>query len=135
MSIKISSRKAKGRNLQKWVCNKIANIFGIDYRQEDDDCPLHSREMGQSGVDIILRGELNKLFPYSIECKSSEKLSLKKTIKQVKLNQKKDTDWLIVYKHKGIKKPIVIMDWEAFEYLIKTIRILSTYCKDTLTDE
>src|SRR4030066_247579 len=53
--IKISSRKAKGRGLQKWLCQKISEMTGILYDQSDDSCLLHSREMGQSGTDVILR--------------------------------------------------------------------------------
>ena len=119
MSIKVASRKAKGRNLQKWVCSKIAKILDMKFDQQDDQCLIHSREMGQQGVDIILRGDTIKKFPFSIECKSSEQLNLIGTVKQAKSNQVDGTDWLIVYKKKAFKKPIVIMDWDAFENLVE----------------
>ena len=119
MSIKIRSAKDKGMRLQKWVCQKIAKILGIEYNSQDDQCLIHSRTCGLSGVDIILRGEAIKRFPYSIECKSSEKLNLLGTIRQAKSNQVDGTDWLIVYKRKAFKKPIVIMDWDAFQNLVE----------------
>jgi len=116
--IKISSRKAKGRNLQYWVCNKISELIDIPYNQSDDQCLIHSREMGQHGNDVILRGEALKLFPFSIECKNSESFNLINTLDQVNNNKTKNTDIMIVYKNKKIK-PIVIIDWETFEKLYK----------------
>lgn len=117
--ISVSSAKAKGRNLQYWVCEKISKLLGIPFNQQDDDCLIHSREMGQAGADIILRGEAGKKFPFSIECKSSESLNLVGTIEQVKSNTKPNQDWIIVHKKKAIPNPIVIMDWDCFERLFK----------------
>jgi len=119
--IKISSRKAKGRGLQKWVCQRIADIFNIKYDQSDDACAVHSREMGLSGSDIVLRGAILDNFLYSIECKNSEHLNLIAAIDQAKCNQKINTDWLVVYKKKGLVSPIIIMDWFAFEQIIRKL--------------
>lgn len=112
--IKIQSGKKKGRNLQQWVCQKIADLFGIEYNQQDDGCVIHSREMGQSGVDIIIRGNIKEMFPFAIECKSSEQLNLLNTIQQAKKNTKENEWWVIVYKNKSMRNPIVIMDWDCF---------------------
>ena len=117
--IKISSAKGKGRNLQYWVCERISDIVDIPYNQSDDQCPIHSREMGQHGLDIILRGKAKFQFPYSIECKSSEQFNLVPTIEQVKSNMIDGTDWLIVHKKRAIPSPIVVMDWYAFEQLVR----------------
>lgn len=113
--LKTSSRKAKGRNLQYWVCEQISRITGIPYLQSDDSCLIHSREMGLSGKDIVLRGEAYKRFPFSVECKNSEDLDLPNTIAQVKANTKEGEIWIIVHKRKTIKEPIVIMSWDGFE--------------------
>lgn len=117
--ITVSSAKSKGRNLQQWVCQKISELTGIPYVQSDDQCDIHSREMGQHGMDVVLRGEALKKFPYSVECKSSESLDLVGTIEQAKNNTYKGTDWLIVHKRKALASPIVIMAWEAFEKLYR----------------
>jgi hypothetical protein len=117
--IKISSRKAKGRGLQKWVCQRISEMTGIPYEQSDDSCLIHSREMGQAGTDVVLRGEAAELFPYSCECKNAESFNIKETVKQVVANKKKDTDILIVYKCKEFKKPVVIIEWDKFQELEK----------------
>ena len=116
--IKTSSGKDKGKALQFWVCERISKITGIQYVQSDDSCLIHSREMGQPGADIVLRGEAIKAFPYSVECKSTESLGLLETIKQASANQKDGTDWLIVHRRKAYKEPIVILAWSAFEKLI-----------------
>jgi hypothetical protein len=113
--ISVSSAKAKGRNLQHWVCERISKILNLPYAQADDQCLIHSREMGISGLDIVLRGEAFKAFPFSIECKSSEQLNLVDTIEQASANCIKNTDWLIVHRRKAIPNPIVIMSWETFE--------------------
>lgn len=117
--IKTSSAKGKGRGLQYWVCEKIAGIFGIEFKQGDDECLIHSREMGQHSVDIILRGELKKKFPFSIECKACESLSIPDWVRQSRTNKKEDRDWLLVFKKQTIgHEPLVLMEWETFEKII-----------------
>jgi len=111
--IKISSRKGKARNLQMFICKEIADMLGINFNQQDDQCLIHSREMGQSGADIIVRGEAKKLFPFAIECKSSETLQLTEAIDQAKSNAK-DDPWMVIHKRKVLKSPIVIIGWETF---------------------
>jgi len=110
MSIKISSRKAKGRSLQQLVAKKISEITGFEYGKDKD---IESRPMAQSGTDIILRGNAQDLFPYSVECKNVENLNLWDAIKQAKANQKEGTDWLLVVKRNN-EKPIAIIDAERF---------------------
>lgn len=116
--IKVSSAKAKGRNLQKWVCEKLANMIGIVYDQSDDQCEIHSREMGQRGVDIVLRGKAKELLPLAIECKNTEKLSLNEVIRQAKENEGMYDAWMVVHKNKTLENPIVIIDWDFFEHLL-----------------
>lgn len=118
--IKTSSAKGKGRGLQYWVCEKIANIFGIEFKQSDDECLIHSREMGQHGTDIILRGEIGKKFPFDIECKACESLSILDWVRQARSNKKENRDWLLVFKKQTIgHEPLVLMEWETFEKMIK----------------
>lgn len=120
--IKVSSAKGKGRELQYWVCERIANIFGIKFVQSDDDCLIHSREMGQNGVDIILRGEIGKKFPFDIECKSCESLSIPDWVRQAQANKKENRDWLLVFKKQTMgHNPFVVMEWETFEKLVSKI--------------
>lgn len=125
-SIKPSSAKGKGRELQQWVCRKIAALLGIEYNQQDDQCLIHSREMGQAGVDVILRGEALRRFPFAVECKSTEQLEFMKAIKQAQAHQMVSVkngidkyDWMVVHKRKSLPSPVVIMSWETFEDMYK----------------
>jgi len=117
--IKVSSAKSKGRALQYWVCMRIAKMFGIDFVQSDDECPIHSREMGQHGTDIVIRDRsIREKFPFSIECKNCESFDLNSAVKQSADNTKSGNDWVVVHKNKTIKKPVVIIDWDTFERII-----------------
>ena len=111
--IKPSSAKAKGRELQYLVCKKIADKFGVEYNQLDDNCLIHSREMGQHGTDIILRGKVKELLPIDIECKNQENLSLIQWIEQAK-NNSISGNWAVVVKNKKLKNPIVCLDFDIF---------------------
>jgi hypothetical protein len=114
-TIKISSRKGKGRSLQKFICREIGELIGIPYDQEDDQCLIHSREMGQAGLDVILRGRAQKLFPYCIETKASESLSLTEAIQQAQNNTVEPYDWMVIHKRKILNEPIVMISWYAFK--------------------
>lgn len=120
-TIKVSSRKGKGRGLQYWVCERIANIFGIEFNQSDDNCLIHSREMGQHGTDIVVRGEVYNKFPFDVECKAQENLNIPEWVRQAKENNKKeDRDWLLIFKKQTIgTTPLVLMDWNTFEKIIR----------------
>lgn len=116
--IKTSSAKGKGRNLQYYICERIAKIFGVEFSQSNDNALIQSRPMGQHGVDIILRGKVARKFPFDIECKSCETLSIPEWVRQARANKKEGHDWLLVFKKQTIgSEPLVIMEWEAFERL------------------
>lgn len=117
--IKTSSAKAKGRNLQKWACEKISELLGIPWGKDE---LIASREMGQSGTDVRLIGEALERFPYSVECKWQESWSVPAWIKQAEANQLDGTDWLLIVKRNHIR-PAVIMDAEHFFELFKKIQI------------
>lgn len=117
--IKVSSAKSKGRDFQYWVCERISELTGIEFKSGDDDCLIQSRPMGLNGVDVILRGDAKKLFPFSVECKACENLSLGEWIRQARANQKDCEPWLLIIKKKTIGSPFVVMDWETFEDILK----------------
>jgi len=119
--ISTSSAKDKGKALQYWVCARLASLVGVSFVQSDDLFPIHSREMGQAGTDIVFRtSQVQSLLPFSFECKSTESLELPSTIMQVQNNTRPGTDWVIVHKRKSFRNPIVIMEWRAFEVLVKS---------------
>ena len=118
--IKTSSAKGKGRNLQYWVCERIAEMFGIKFVQSDDTCLVHSRTMGLNGTDVVLTGELVEKFPFAVECKACETLSIPEWIRQARNNEKENQNYLLVFKKQSIGgQPVVLMDWSTFENIFK----------------
>jgi len=115
--IKSSSRKAKGRELQKWVCEQVSTLTGIPYDQKDDESLIRSREMGQSGTDVVLRGEAAKRFPFAVECKNHEQISLAAFVRQARANTPEGRKMLLVLKNKALLKPVVVLEWETFAFL------------------
>jgi hypothetical protein len=115
--IEVSSAKSKGRWLQNWVANQISLLLNIPWGR-DDGSLIEPRQMGQSGVDVILRGEAAEGFPYSSECKSGEKINWKKAVKQARANEEKGRPWLVFLKTGMFKKPIVMLDAELFFSLL-----------------
>jgi len=107
------SAKAKGRELQKWVCAQIARITGFAWGSNGGDKPIESRPMGQSGADVRMEAQVKALFPFSVECKNQQKWSILSWIQQAQKNTEDGCDWLLVVK-KNRMSPIVIMDAEKF---------------------
>jgi hypothetical protein len=122
--IKVSSAKAKGRNLQKWAVQKIAELLDYKLPENKDDSHIRSREMGQSGVDVVLSKKAKQKFPFAIECKNQEKINLPEFIKQAKANGDDHLYPLLIVKNKTLKEPLLIMEWGTFEALYKEDSIL-----------
>ena len=108
--MKTSSCKAKGRKLQQYVAEQISKILDITWGKDE---LIRSREMSQSGVDVVLLGRAKEKFPWSVECKNTEKLNLWDAIRQARDNQQDGTDWMLVVK-KNHESPVVIIDSMVF---------------------
>jgi len=120
--IKISSAKAKGRNLQNWTVERIAELLNEKVSKDKDVNNIRGREMGQSGVDVWLHKTLRKKFPIAVECKAQETIKINSFVEQAKNNTSNDLPyWLLVIKNKQIKNPIAVMNWDLFEWLYKYI--------------
>lgn len=122
MATKIASRKAKGRALQYKIATEIGKLFNIEFNSQDDQCPIKSRTMGNSGADVYITDkEIDKKFNYAIECKSQEKPSIKSWINQARSNIKGKKNWLLFWKCKDWQKPVVILDSKVFFKLLEKI--------------
>ncbi len=108
--ISIASRKAKARELQKYVAQKISDITGIPCGKDE---LIESREMGQAGSDVKLIGEAKKKFPFSVECKRQEKFNLHDAVRQSKANQMEGTDWIVISRRSN-EEAILTMDADKF---------------------
>jgi hypothetical protein len=114
-TIGVSSRKSKGRELQKFVANEISKLTGIPCGKDEG---IESRGGGQCGTDVRLSKQALKLFAYSVECKNCESWSLPAFIAQAKRNQLPNTDWL-VFLSKNNHEEIVVLDAKAFFRILK----------------
>ena len=106
--MKTQSAKAKGRNLQKWVVNKLIEEF--DIHPED----IKSCSMGAGGEDVVMARAAREKFPFSVECKNVEKLNVWDAYEQAKANSS-GYEPIVVMK-KNHKKPLVVLDAEHFIY-------------------
>lgn len=118
MTISVSSRKSKGRQLQQAIANKISLLIDLPWGKDE---PIASREMGQTGVDIRLVGEAKELFPWSVECKRQESWGVHSWIKQAKENQMPGTDWLLIAR-RSHQDAVVILDADVFFDVLRLIQ-------------
>ena len=110
--MKPSSAKNKGRILQKWVRDLILESW--DDLEEDD---VRSTSMGAGGEDVQLSPAARRHFPFSVECKNVEKLNVWNAYEQAEANSGKHEPLLVMKKNR--KKPLVVLDAEAFIELLK----------------
>jgi len=90
--MRTASAKQKGRRLQQDVSKALLNISnGL----ESDD--IRSASMGAPGEDILLSPAARKQFPFSIECKNVEKLSIWSAIEQARTNCRAEHTPLIAF--------------------------------------
>ena len=116
--ITTASAKGKGRELQHWVGRKISGLIGIKFDNQSDDSLIRSREMGQAGVDVILRGEAKERFPFVIECKNTESINFRSFVEQAR-KYDKEGQWLLIIRTKSLPDTTVTMSWDTFEKLFK----------------
>ena len=104
--MKTQSAKAKGRRLQQWFRDLL--IEELNIHPED----IESRSMGAAGEDLIMARAARKKFPYSIECKNQESVSIWKAYEQAEENSG-DYEPIVVLKRNNTK-PLVLVDADYF---------------------
>ena len=109
--MKTQSAKAKGRKFQQWVRDLIIESFDL----EDDD--VRSCSMGAGGEDIQMSPAARRKFSFSIECKNVERLNVYDAYEQACANSGGYEPLLFMKRNR--KKPLVVMDAEAFVNLMK----------------
>lgn len=107
-----SSRKSKGRTLQKLVRDVVLKTFK---ELEPDD--VRSTSMGAGGVDLQLSPLAKRLFPFSLECKNQEAVNVWASYEQAKKNTLKDTKPLLVIK-RNRTDPLVVIALTDFMELV-----------------
>lgn len=103
------SRKSKGAAFQRELKEAIMEKFA-DKLEEGD---VKSAVMGESGMDLQLSPAAQKLFPFAVEAKRVEKISLRQWWKQAKSNSTDKLKPLLITKQNR-EEPLVIMSLEDF---------------------
>ena len=75
--------------------------------------------MGCGGEDIQLSPAARRLFGFSVECKSVERLNVWDAYEQASANSGEHEPLLVMKKNR--KKPLVVLDAETFVKLIKKL--------------
>jgi len=112
--MKIKSAKAKGRNLQNLVRDKLRSIFVGKVLEEDD---IKSQTMGMGGEDIVLSPSAKKVIPYSFECKNTERLNLWKSLEQCESNCEDREPVLVIKRNRSDVYAVV-----KFDNFLKSIK-------------
>ena len=107
------SRKSKGAKFQNEIRDLLLEKF-CDTLEADD---IKTAVMGESGIDIKLSPAAQRKFPFAVEAKRTEKMSVPAWWEQAKANA---TDKLrpIIITKQNRKEPLVIMSLEDFLSLL-----------------
>ena len=110
--MKPRSAKNKGKRLQNKIRDLILEKFNNILERDD----VRSITMGDSGEDILLSPAARRLFPFSVECKSQEKLSIWSSLEQAEDNSG-DHIPLLIFKRNRSKTYAVL----EFDELLKLL--------------
>lgn len=109
------SAKSKGRRLQQEMRDKILAAFP---ELEPDD--VRSTSMGASGTDIQLSPAARKLFPYAVECKNQENISIWSALEQAENNSTDTQSPILVFK-RNHSDTYVALKFEDFMKLLTRV--------------
>lgn len=118
MANTVASRKAKGRDFQKKVAQQISDVLGIDLDL------IYISPASVNGVDIVAKYDAKEYFPFAVECKKQEHLSLWDAIEQA--NDNADTEGLepLLVFSKNREKTYAALDFEFLLLMLNEIIIL-----------
>jgi len=102
-----SSAKAKGRRLQQETRDSL-----LKYAPSLEEDDVRSTSMGASGEDILFSPAARKIYPFSIECKNVEKLSIWGAIDQAIDNKGKHDEMVVFAKNQS--ETYVALKFETF---------------------
>ncbi len=106
------SKKAKGRKLQQKIRDDIIDTYNLS---END---VRSTSMGASGCDILLSDNARNCFPFAIECKAQETISLPSWWKQTTENAEKEELIPLLIMKQSRKDILVCLKWTDFLEMI-----------------
>lgn len=115
------SNKAKGRNHQKYVIEKIHDRMGRPFGLERGD--LVFRSMGAAGVDIILSPKAKRALPLSWECKAMRQRPALAAIEQARANAYENTFPIVCWKPHGAVRTESVVMMNLLDFLNLVVRL------------
>jgi hypothetical protein len=108
--MKASSRKDKGRKLQKWVAARLTELFHLGA----GDC--ESRPIGSAGTDVMMSAKARNDIEISYECKSTRAPPSRAQLEQSRANKHPGTLASVVWKPHGHKyeNSMILFDFNEF---------------------
>ena len=107
------SRKSKGRVFQQQLREDL--ITHLDINPDD----ILSTAMGQAGCDLYLSPAARQRFPFGVECKRCESISLPAWWKQCESNASKVAlTPLLVFK-RNREEPLAVLRWSDLLALLR----------------
>jgi len=100
------SRKQKGKSFQNRIRDDIISRLSIDPGD------IQSTGMGQAGCDLYLSPEARKWFPYAVECKNQEKVSLWSWWDQCVANASKEDLAPLLLIRRSRTEPLAVLRWK-----------------------
>jgi len=108
-----ASRKAKGRRFQQAVRQDLIDCLGIDPGD------ILSTAMGQSGCDLYLSPAARSIFPFGIECKHQETISLPAWWRQCTANAEAEGLAPLLILKQSRREPLAVLRWEDLLALLR----------------
>lgn len=108
-----ATRKAKGREFQKYVAECLQESLGLP--PED----VVSRPMGSPGLDIMMSADAREKFPFGIECKRTEKLSIPAWWWQCEENARKEGLTPLLVFRRSREDALAVLRWKDLLALVR----------------
>jgi hypothetical protein len=108
-----ASRKAKGRRLQQAVRQDLITQLEIDPGD------ILSTAMGQSGCDLYLSPAAREQFPFGVEAKHQERISLPSWWRQCAANAEAEGLTPLLVLKQSRREPLAVLRWTDLLSLLR----------------
>ena len=110
-----ASRKAKGRRFQQAVRQDLIDCLGIDPGD------ILSTAMGQAGCDLYLSPAARERFPFGVECKAQETISLPAWWRQCTANAEAEGLAPLLVLKQSRREALAVLRWSDLLALLQNI--------------
>lgn len=115
--MKTSSAKAKARRLQNWTRDYMLKLTEGILTADD----IRSAIMGEAGEDIKLTTKARQVFPFTFECKNTERLNIWDAYRQSEAHAEKVHHEPVVIFSRNRHRPLACIDAEYFLNMCRSL--------------